>query len=64
MSICSEATLDQKWRAWAQSRRYVLARGKATEAGKIEADFNANSFLGPFDQIIVPPRSQALQGLD
>ena len=33
-----KAVLEQKWLAQARCRRYVVVKGKGTEAGKIEAD--------------------------
>ena len=36
---------EQNWRARAQSRRYVLVRGKITEAGKIEDDSDAKEWI-------------------
>jgi hypothetical protein len=38
-----KTALENKWRARARSRRYVLVRGKVTEAGKIEGDSDAKS---------------------
>lgn len=33
-----KAVLEQRWLAQARCRRYVLVKGKGTEAGKIDAD--------------------------
>lgn len=38
-----KAVMEQRWLARARSRRYVVVKGKETEAGKIEADPDAKT---------------------
>ena len=41
--VASKAVLEQRWLAKAHNRRYVLVKGKGTEAGRIDTDINAKT---------------------
>jgi len=41
--FAAKALLEQRWAAKARDRRYVLVKGKATEAGKIDRDPDAKT---------------------
>ena len=41
--FAAKAILEQRWLAQARNRRYVLVKGKSTEAGRIDSDPDAKT---------------------